>query len=324
MKNTQNNSEQLTKLAEDLVHERIKGTRKGLPNEPNYRHSFRVREMVRDCHLGLEKDDDLFIAALLHDIMEDGSVSFEELAKMGFTKRTIELVRLCSHDMSIEDKTERWIGMIARLMGTKNDDAWRIKLADLADNLAQSAGLSLENRMFMIEVKAPLLLRLAHVQNSAYYMLKDEMEKQKTELAKTREAQEDNGQTLKRLAEHRKAPTQCHLWKKEQVTNDDLYFVGFDILYTFYDDGHLSRRLIKCKECGQLYFKEFYEEIDWADGDDPQYVTCIPVSDEPEAWLISKTSIMDILRFQPCLRSDWPKGGIKTTYWVGRNKENQQ
>ncbi|MCR4314190.1 MAG: hypothetical protein NUV84_03015, partial [Candidatus Uhrbacteria bacterium] len=197
MKNNQDNSknispwqeywdtcDKLTKKAEDLVRERIKGTRKGLPDEQNYLHSFRVRDAVSASHHWDDPDYDLFIAALLHDIVEDGGISFEELEKMGFTKRTIQLVRLCSHDTSIEDKTERWIRMIAGLVEAKDDDAWRIKLADLTDNLTQSKGLSLENRKFMVEVKAPLLLRLGRVPYSAHGKLQDEMERQKKELAK--------------------------------------------------------------------------------------------------------------------------------------------
>ncbi len=51
--------------------------------------------------------------------------------------------------------------MIAKLIEARDEDAWRIKLADLTDNLRQCHGLSLDNRRFMIEVKATLMLRLA-------------------------------------------------------------------------------------------------------------------------------------------------------------------
>ncbi len=461
MKNNQNNSkkvspwqeywdacDKLTKKAEDLVRELIKGTRKGLPDEQNYLHSFRVRDLVSASHHWDDPDYDLFIAALLHDIVEDGGVLLEELEKMGFTKRTVELVRLCSHDTSIEDKTERWIRMIARLVETKDDDAWRIKLADLTDNLTQSKGLSLENRKFMVEVKAPLLLRLGHVGYSAYGKLQDEIERQKTELAKQwryvvtqwteefdidglgndfavlgdfedrctayihavtemearvrerLETKEDwnplerddqvrppfqspnkfnkvvlsksasrrdktgydslyiyievievpydavvgermfnrecgwdvhyfyeklagskndkqKSDALFSLKRDRKKPTQCHIWKKEELTDGDLDN-AFDVVHTFSEDSHFSRRLFKCKQCGQLYLKEFYEEIDWVDGDDPQYLTYIPVENQKEAETINQVDLWEFQTFSPRINRDWPKGKPKTIRWIGR------
>jgi (p)ppGpp synthase/HD superfamily hydrolase len=150
----------LTIKAETLVRETIQGHRKGMPDEPNYLHSFRVRDLVSEHHHWDDPDYDLFLAALLHDVIEDGGVTFDDLRSMGCSERTIELIDLCTHQSNIEDKTERWTLMIARLIEARNEDAWRIKLADLTDNLKQSRGLSAENRQFMTEVKAPLMLRL--------------------------------------------------------------------------------------------------------------------------------------------------------------------
>ncbi len=152
--------EKLKPIAEALVIEKIGGDRKGLVGEPNYLHSFRVFEAVSKLHHWDDPDLELFLAALLHDIVEDGKVSFEELAEIGFSKRTIELVYLCTHNMNIKNKTERWMIMIAQLIEANDDEAWFIKLADLADNLGQSEGLQEKNRKFMIESKAPIMLRL--------------------------------------------------------------------------------------------------------------------------------------------------------------------
>jgi (p)ppGpp synthase/HD superfamily hydrolase len=146
--------------AETLVKERIGGDRKGLVGEPNYKHSFRVHEIVKKLHHWDDPDFELFLAALLHDVVEDGGVSFEELIEMGFSGRTIQLIYLCTHDKTIKNHTERWILMIARLIEARDDETWFIKLVDLADNLNQSRGLTEENRKFMIETKAPILLRL--------------------------------------------------------------------------------------------------------------------------------------------------------------------
>ncbi len=150
----------LKQKAEDLVREKIKGSRKGLLNEPNYLHSFRVRDIVMQCHHWDDGDYDLFLAALLHDVVEDGGVSFEELERLGFSDQTIRYVELCTHPMDVKNHTERWVLMLAKIIEAKDVDVWRIKMADLTDNLSQSKGLTPENRKFMIETKAPILLRL--------------------------------------------------------------------------------------------------------------------------------------------------------------------
>ena len=147
-------------IAKALVQEKITGERKGLPGEYNYMHSIRVYDAVKRLHHWDDPDLELFLAALLHDIVEDGGVSYEELVALGFTRRTIELIRLCTHDMSIENKTERWTLMVAKLIEVRDEEAWYIKLCDLADNLTQVHGLTEENRRFMVEVKGSIFLHL--------------------------------------------------------------------------------------------------------------------------------------------------------------------
>jgi hypothetical protein len=434
-----------TEKAEALVKKCIKGNRKGL-SEPNYLHSFRVRDMVMSHHHWDWPDYNLFTAALLHDIVEDGGVSFEELKDMGFTERTIELVKLCTHDSTIKGKTERWLLMIAKLIEANDDDAWRIKLADLTDNLKQSAGLSLENRRFMVEIKAPLLISLTHTRYSAYSSLIEEMKKQQIEISKqsryivtkwtetydidglmedfsvlgsfeergdamvcavteiekfTRNELDiktdwnpvirddesrpsyskpnkinkvvfsktasrrdttgydsiyvfievievpydtiveeklfntkDCGWEVRRFFESpvkdkerenmlfnlkrgRPQPLKCHLWDKSILDDGDLDNV-FDVVKTYSEDSHFSRRLITCKQCSQLYLKEFYEEIDWLAGEDPQYITYIPVMNEKEAEIIAGVDLWEFQTFSPRLNRDYPKGKPRKIYWIGK------
>lgn len=435
----------LTEKAEALVKDRIKGTRKGLPDQPNYLHSFRVRDLVIECHHNDDPDHDLFIAALLHDVIEDGGVTYQELEEMGFSARTIDLVRLCSHSLDINDTTERWINMVNKLVEAKNEDAWRIKLADLADNLTESKGLAPEKRKFMIEVKAPLLIELGRVNYSANYTLQKEVEKQRLDMEKqwkyvvtqwvedfdydgmctnfkvlgsfedkcdamisaltssesyirdnlktksdwlpvgrddemrtsfskpnkynkvvfSRSAsrkdttgynssyvfievievpfdskideqmfntkdcgwdvsqffdESTNKETkdlLFDLKQKRAKPEQCHLWKTEELSDGDLDNI-FDILQTYSEDSHFSRRLVKCKQCEQLYIKEFYEKIDWVDGEDSQYVTYIPVKNAEEAETISKVGLWEFQTFSPRINRDWPKGKPRRIYWIGK------
>jgi (p)ppGpp synthase/HD superfamily hydrolase len=152
----ENNYSELRSKGVALVKNRITGTRKGLDNRPNYYHSMRVCEKLEYQ----EAEKDVCLAGLLHDVIEDGGVSFDELYNLGFSERTIDLINLCSHNIHIQDSTERWIFMIANLINAKDEDAWRIKLVDITDNLTESAGLIPENQKFMIETKAPIFLRL--------------------------------------------------------------------------------------------------------------------------------------------------------------------
>ncbi len=140
-----------------LVKERITGHRKGLPDVPAYEHSLRVGELLR------KHDNDFsnpVLAAMLHDIVEDGGISLQELKTRGFNDEVVHLVDLCSHDSNIADSNARWVNMVARLANEGNAQAWLIKLADIYDNLQESHMLNPERRRFMVESKAPLLLTL--------------------------------------------------------------------------------------------------------------------------------------------------------------------
>lgn len=98
-------------------------------------------------------------------------------------------------------------------------------------------------------------------------------------------------------------PTNCHLWLKRNnhaiFSNDDL------LLIKNYGDcqntvaEHCERRLLKCKQCGQLYLKESLEFIDWQDGDDKQYYSFFPVVNARKATELNKLSSMDILKQEP-------------------------
>lgn len=143
----------LVERAQEFVKERIKGHRKGIPSEPAYLHSIRVHKILRNNGCAFS----VHLAGLLHDIVEDGGMTFDELRQEGFNEEVVELVRLCSHDASITNKDLRWFIMLIRLTKANNAGAWRIKLVDIIDNL-NSHGLSPERARYMREVKAPVLI----------------------------------------------------------------------------------------------------------------------------------------------------------------------
>ena len=111
-------------------------------------------------------------------------------------------------------------------------------------------------------------------------------------------------------------PTQCTLWTKPNgINGKDI----FEIVETYVDDQHLFRRLLRCRECGQLYFYEMHEEVDWVDGEDPQYRKYIPIVNETEVEMLKKTGPLELLQALPALRSDFPKGAkTPKIYWAGK------
>ena len=73
--------------------------------------------------------------------------------------------------------------------------------------------------------------------------------------------------------------------------------------------------MLECRECGQLYFFEFYERIDWDSGDDPQYATF----GQEEIERLKACSPFELLQFSPRLQKYFSKDAKRPTFgWVGR------
>ena len=102
-------------------------------------------------------------------------------------------------------------------------------------------------------------------------------------------------------------PVDCVLWEKPELVLEGATKSRFERIETFVKDSHLWRYLLKCRECGQLYFFEFFEVVDWEGGDDPQYTTYIPVGTVEEATALSKLTPAALLNHFPRLQMDFPK-----------------
>jgi len=98
----------------------------------------------------------------------------------------------------------------------------------------------------------------------------------------------------------------CHLWNDLKITADDLRSNLIDIR-EYVDESHLIRKLKRCKQCGQLYFYQFLEEVDWAGGEDAQYRIWIPVEDLEKAEAMNAVSDVELMSSQR-LAEDWPTG----------------
>ncbi len=115
-----------------------------------------------------------------------------------------------------------------------------------------------------------------------------------------------------------RSPTQCVLWQQPGLVAS-LDAERFEVLETFVESSHWDRSLLKCLECGQVYFWEFYETIDWEGGDDAQHTTYIPVQTPEEVEVLKNASVFDLRLFSPRLERDRPTGANAATMrWVGK------
>lgn len=113
-----------------------------------------------------------------------------------------------------------------------------------------------------------------------------------------------------------KAPTGCALWRNPEPAATAPLAASFELVETFVKESHYWRYLLKCRECGQLYFFQFEEDVDWVDSDDPQYSTWVPVETADEIAQLKAAGALDLRGFVPHLRKDWPKGEARRVYWV--------
>lgn len=121
--------ERLIEKTIDFIKEAHRGqVDKG--GQPYYRHPLRV--MMR---LGAEATAAEKIAALLHDVVEDTGLELEGLRETGYSEEVIEIVRLVSEN---HFPGLTYLQHIEALVSLGNVSAMRVKLADVADNLAPS------------------------------------------------------------------------------------------------------------------------------------------------------------------------------------------
>ncbi len=76
---------------------------------------------------------DIVISGILHDLLEDTDVSFNDI-KGKFGDKVARLVQACSFDESIKDKKEQYKELYARCL-KEGKEAIIVKTADLIDNL---------------------------------------------------------------------------------------------------------------------------------------------------------------------------------------------
>jgi (p)ppGpp synthase/HD superfamily hydrolase len=121
--------EAVSYAARKHVHQR----RKGANAEPYVNHVIDVAERVSRSPLA---DEDVVIAALLHDVVEDTDGTAADIALM-FGDRVAGLVLEVTDDKSLPKARRKEVQ--EQTAGLKSDGAKRIKLADKASNLTALA-----------------------------------------------------------------------------------------------------------------------------------------------------------------------------------------
>ncbi|QDT14409.1 HD domain-containing protein [Alienimonas californiensis] len=103
---------------------------------PYLTHALRVTSRVAEAD---PNDLDAQIVAVLHDVVEDSDVTFDDLRAEGFSERILAALKLVTHgpDQTYADYV---VGCAA------DPIARRVKLADLHDNTLQSRTMLREGR----------------------------------------------------------------------------------------------------------------------------------------------------------------------------------
>lgn len=83
---------------------------------PLYLHSWRVGDLLKKHGF----DEEIYLAGLLHDIVEDSQTTLDELYGLGYSRRTVSLVDFVTHDITMDDAQQQRDGLIAKLIDARN------------------------------------------------------------------------------------------------------------------------------------------------------------------------------------------------------------
>ena len=92
--------------------------------------------------------------------------------------------------------------------------------------------------------------------------------------------------------------------------------LNLELKKIFINSAYLKRSLFKCRECGQLYFHEWYEHLNFKH-DAFMYDTFIPVETDEEIEQLSRAeSSADFTQFVPQLRGSFTNDADETLRWI--------
>lgn len=125
-------------------------------------HCIRVSNTVSEH----TTDQDVIIASLLHDTLEDTATTYEELV-MEFNKEVADLVLAVSNDEQEMAKMNGKRDYLAKKINTMSPNALLIKLADRIDNIADLTDNEWSKRY--CEQTRHIFLESLKVENMGYF-----------------------------------------------------------------------------------------------------------------------------------------------------------
>jgi hypothetical protein len=112
--------------------------------------------------------------------------------------------------------------------------------------------------------------------------------------------------------------THCHLCRVDGVPKAE-FDTAVEAIESVSHSSHLTKALLRCRACRQLYFRIWYELIDWNGGDDQGYEICVPVSGHEEIerleQMLPPPMSLDLLTIAPRLQIE-TTGDARRVYWV--------
>lgn len=122
--------------------------------EPYINHLIRVSEKLTNKNTK--------IAALLHDIVEDTDITFDDLRNLNFNDEIIKLVRIVTNDPK---KNQTYHEKITSIIETNNIEAIKLKYSDMSDNanLERLNKLEEEVKQRLLNKYQPELKRLESI-----------------------------------------------------------------------------------------------------------------------------------------------------------------
>ena len=87
------------------------------------------------------------------------------------------------------------------------------------------------------------------------------------------------------------------------------------------DESHFHVMILACPACSQHFLSVFTEQVDWTDGEDPQYWVVLPITSGESASLLARSGTLTeatLSAIGPGRRSLWrdhPKRVAPSAYW---------
>ncbi|MDR3168771.1 MAG: HD domain-containing protein [Candidatus Peribacteria bacterium] len=133
-------------------------------------HSLRVYELLKNEKAAFSTQ----IAGLLHDILEDSSLSKNDLLHIGVPKESIQLIEILTHNLKETSPSAQWESKIKQLINAQNTEARLIAVVDMIDNMQEPLFLDDEQKMrWYLSSKVAVMLYYAalYIKNTQIFTL---------------------------------------------------------------------------------------------------------------------------------------------------------